>query len=159
MQFKAGQSIDFKIPRLEGGNNTECNKDVKETKFNSSPVLLLPWVKGGINYTESAGKDVVSGLFTGCIMGVYKRGGVRRVCHVATPECKDAWEKLKGETGVEVIKEFKPSDHLPDLTKKQLEKGGVEIYGHVTADDKCFAVICSRDKSMKLSVLTVEAVK
>ena len=37
-------------------------------------------------------------------MAVYMRSGVRRVCHVATPECNGAWAKLKRETPV--VKEF-----------------------------------------------------
>ena len=156
MILMEGTDIEVNIPAAAGGSGVECSKGVAEKKIGSTPVLLLPWVGNGINYTESTGKDVLSGPFTGCIMAVYKRGGARRVCHVATPECKDAWEKVKGET--EVIKEFKPSDHLPDAVVKQL-KGGLVILGHVTADDKCYAVFCERGKaSSTLKVLKTVAV-
>lgn len=70
----------------------------------STAFSLLPWVGNGINYAESTGRDVLSGPFTGGIMAVYMRSGVRRVCHVATPECNGAWAKLKRETPV--VKEF-----------------------------------------------------
>lgn len=154
MIFKEGKPIDLNIPAAAGGAGVECSKGVQEKKIDSSTVLLLPWVGNGINYAESAGKDVVSGPFTGCIMAVYKRNGARRVCHVATPECKDAWAKVKA--GTQVIKEFKPSDYLPDLTK--VLKGGLVIFGYVTAADSCYAVFCDRDKTGSLKVLKTVAV-
>ena len=144
MMLKEGSTIDVSIPAAAGGAGNECKLGVKESKLQGEPVLLLPWVGNGINYTESEGKDVLSGPFTGCIMAVYKRSGSRRVCHVATPECKDAWAKVKAET--QLVKEFKPSDHLPDAITKSL-KGGLVIYGHVTSDDKCYAVFGERGKS------------
>lgn len=144
MQIKEGATLDVSIPAGAGGAGTECKKGVEEKKIGADSVLVLPWVGNGINYTDTTGKDVLSGPFTGCIMAIYKRAGQRRVCHVATPECKDAWAKIKGET--EVVKEFKPSDHLPDGISKSL-KGGLVILGHVTADDKCYALFCDRAKT------------
>ncbi len=120
-------------------------------------MLLLPRVGNGINYTDTAGRDVLSGPFTGCIMAIYKRDGTRRVCHVATPECREAWERVRGEA--QVIKEFKPSDLLPTGIEKTL-KGGLVILGYVTADDRCFALFCDRDKSgTAMKVLKVVAAK
>jgi hypothetical protein len=156
MLIQEGSNIDVNIPAATGGSGVECNKGVEEKTIGSAPFLLLPWVGNGINYTESMGKDVLSGPFTGCIMAVYKRNGSRRVCHVATPECKDAWAKIKDET--EVVKEFKPSDYLPDAIATQL-KGGLVILGHVTADDKCYAVFCERGKTgSTLKVLKTVAI-
>ncbi len=156
MLIKEGSTIDVTIPAAAGGTGVECNKGVVEKTIGSTSVLLLPWVGNGINYTESTGKDVLSGPFTGCLMAVYKRGGARRVCHVATPECKDAWAKVKSET--ELIKEFKPSDHLPEQIVKTL-KGGLVILGHVTADNKCYAVFCERGKTgSSMKVLKTVAV-
>ena len=152
MAIKEGSSLP-NIPAASGGTGGECQLGIQETKIDSSPVLLLPWVGNGINYTESTGRDVLSGPFTGCIMAIYKRGGVRRVCHVATPECKDAWAKVKGEG--QVTKEFVPSDKLPkDFNAKTL-KGGLVIYGLVTADEKCFAILGERDKTGKTTALRV----
>jgi hypothetical protein len=150
MMFKSGAIINVAIPAAAGGTGGECTKDVKEATIESTAFFLLPWVGNGINYTESTGRDVLSGPFTGCIMAVYMKSGVRRVCHVATPECNGAWTKLKQET--QVVKEFKPSDFLPDAVAKSL-KGGLVILGHVAPDDKCYAVFCDRDKvgtSMKV---------
>ena len=144
MQIKEGGTLDVNIPAAAGGAGGECKKGIEEKKLGGDTVLLLPWVGNGINYTDTSGKDVLSGPFTGCIMAVYKRDGQRRVAHVATPECNDAWNKVKGET--QVVKEFKPSDHLPSGIEKSL-KGGLVILGHVTADEKCFALFCERDKT------------
>jgi hypothetical protein len=157
MQIKEGTTLDVSIPAAAGGAGTECSKGIQEKKIGSDQVLLLPWVGNGINYTDTAGRDVLSGPFTGCIMAVYKRAGARRVCHVATPECKEAWAQVKGET--EVFKEFKPSDLLPAGIEKSL-KGGLVILGYVTADDRCFALFCDRDKTgTAMKVLRVVAAK
>jgi hypothetical protein len=145
-----GQTL-VKVPVAKaGGSGGECKIGVEETKIGSSAVLLLPWVGNGINYTESGGKDVLSGPFTGCIMGIYSVGGTRRVCHVATPECKDAWERVK--TGAKLTKEFKPHEKLPQNTKDLGLTGGLVIYGYVTADERYYAVFCNEDKSRVLTI-------
>lgn len=145
-----GQTL-VKVPVAKaGGSGGECKVGIEETKIGSSAVLLLPWVSNGINYTESTGKDVLSGPFTGCIMGVYSVSGSRRVCHVATPECKAAWDKVK--SGAALTKEFKPHESLPSPKDLGPLNGGLVIYGYVTGDEHYYAVFCVEDKSRVLTI-------
>lgn len=70
----------------------------------------LPWVPGKVNYANQEGKDVLSGMFTGCWMVAYKEGGDMRVGHMATQtdatDCKAAWRLHKAK--VTGVKEFLP---------------------------------------------------
>ena len=60
----------------------------------------LPNTPGGINYVESD-HDVLSGIFTGCVMVTYSAAKQRRVAHVHTGDnagdgldCKDLMKGL-----------------------------------------------------------------
>ena len=108
--------------------------------------LWLPFTPGAINYTNSRGKDVISGPFSGCLMAAYekKEGGGRRVCHVATTsdtmDCKEKWNEIKADCSF--YAEFKPSDVYANLSKKQLGKlGSTILFGLITADNRCFSAL------------------
>lgn len=99
----------------------------------SATFLWIPWIKRAISYVESQGLDAISGPYTGCIMASYKRNDARRACHIdadANPEAKTKWEEIKKEPGVEVIKEFIPSNHIP-LNPVP----GLYILGLITAEE------------------------
>lgn len=95
-------------------------KGLFSTKTTSA--IWLPYVPGGINYSNSQGLDVISGPFSGCIMAAYtKRGGERRICHVSTfgeskYDCKDLWDTIKKDCVSYV--EFKPASFYQELSKK-----------------------------------------
>jgi hypothetical protein len=101
---------------------------------------FLPYAEGAINYCESMGVDVLSGYFSGCIMAIYRRNGSTRVCHVSTGgnnDCKETWERIKKESSVQVVREFKPSDHAPSP----------KTLGLVTATGDCYAIACTPQNS------------
>jgi hypothetical protein len=116
--------------------------------------VFLPWVEDAVNYTQSQGKDVLSGPFTGCLMTAYTRGGSRRIGHVSTPSCNALWDLMKKDSEVKVIAEFKPSDAKFD--SKSITNG-LAVFGLVTADGRCYSVVCDRDR-MKASWYKVVSV-
>jgi hypothetical protein len=118
----------------QGGTGTELSDGILDVKDGHK---YLPFVKNGINYVETMGRDVVSYNFTGCIMAMYvTAAGSRRVCHVSTgagQDCKAAWDRIKASA--KKVKEFKPHEHIS--TQGIAFKG---CYGIITADDRCFSV-------------------
>lgn len=131
---KAQELLGEKVLHLtEGGND----------------FLFLPWVGDALNYVESQGKDVLSGPFTGCVMTAYTRNGSRRVGHVATPGCNELWMAMKKEGTVKVLSEFKPTDVITGATAGTLTKGGPSWFGLITADDKCYSMLCDYDSQAK----------
>ena len=112
--------------------------------------LWLPYTPGAINYTFSAGRDVISGPFSGCIMAAYNKGGGRRVCHVSTEtsedhrhDCKALWGNIKEECTSYI--EFKPFDVLRQFTRRKLKQfGNIVIFGIITGDNNCYSLITDR---------------
>lgn len=111
--------------------------------------LWLPFTPSAINYTESGGKDVISGPFSGCLMAAYEKhgGGGRRVCHVSTSgddkDCKELWDSIKEDCSSYV--EFKPSLVYDSLSKKQMKKIGAPLlFGLITGDNRCYSIIVNR---------------
>lgn len=87
----------------------------------------VPYAPGGINYLESD-HDVLSGIFTGCVMATYSAAKQRRVAHVHTGDdagagldCKDLMKGLLGGTYAPIYS-FKPFDRNSD----------VDIYTRIT---------------------------
>jgi hypothetical protein len=79
----------------------------------------VPYAPGGINYVESD-HDVLSGIFTGCVMSSYYSAKKRRVAHVHTGsdageglDCKDLMKNLLS-TSYAPIFSFKPFDKKVD---------------------------------------------
>lgn len=99
----------------------------------------LPWVSGKINYGDLEGKDMLSGMFTGCWMVVYKEGNYR-VGHVATQsdagDCKATWRAHKALTTVSDVKEFRPDIGLPGAMNLGLVTSTRELYKIQLATEK-----------------------
>lgn len=151
------------------GANTEVSNDIQSISYSytehrflrgdvrrSGDVYFIPWSPGGINYVFSNGRDVISGPFTGCIMASYTKGGARRVCHVATPECNAAWQALKAGSDFTLITEFAPADPVLDRMGYYTKKltGGLYVLGLITADDKCYSAVLS-EKGTNSGIFTV----
>jgi hypothetical protein len=100
----------------------------------------LPWVSGKINYADVGGKDVLSGMFTGCWMVHYTENGSLRVGHVATQpdagDCKAAWRAHKALPGVSGVKEFRPDIGLPGALNLGLVTATGTLYKIQLADEK-----------------------
>lgn len=103
-----------------------------------NPIRILPYKRGENASTPMAGGEVISGEFTGCIMGVYKDGGVATVNHVDTEKNgdgempqKDAWQKLKKTSGFELFNECSTLGLIPAFIRgikdKKLMKYGTGI--------------------------------
>src|SRR5688500_18408155 len=68
---KSGMQASCWLPSAEGGQGgtgKEISVGVEDVKGGHK---YLPFVKNGINYVETQGKDVISYNFTGCIMATY----------------------------------------------------------------------------------------
>lgn len=91
------------------------DKHVTTVEHDELNTRWLPWVGGKINYANLEGRDVLSGMFTGCWMAVYKETNLR-VCHIATQtdatDCKAAWRAHTALPGVTDVKEFLPARGL-----------------------------------------------
>ena len=128
--------------RVLRGKLTEPNKQHRN-------FIWLPYVPGAINYTPSQGKDVLSGKFSGCYMVAYQHvGGDRRVCHIATPEAKEAWNDLARTPGFEVFCGFKPMDcfketavelNLAEAAVRRVADNGV--FGIITGENTLFSFL------------------
>jgi hypothetical protein len=138
---------------LAGGAGGLCSTGVSDQTIGSTRYWHLPFVKDGINYASSQGRDVVSYNFTGCIMATFNVGGDRRVCHVSTgdgQDCKAAWDAVKA--GATNVFEFKPSDFI--------ETGGgsfLGCYGLITGDLQTLSITVTGDKaggSPKIAAIT-----
>jgi len=88
--------------------------------FGKKPVRVLPYKRGENSSTPMTGVEVISGEFTGCIMGIYKQGGVVSVNHVDTEVDgnglllqKDAWAAQKGTSGFQLYNEHSTKGELP----------------------------------------------
>ncbi|AKJ29842.1 hypothetical protein [Caldimonas brevitalea] len=88
----------------------------------SERVRVLPYVQWETAETDTGGQEVISGEFTGCIMGVYQRaGGNTTAAHVCTAErsdrttpCLDAWNALKEEADVQLLAEHATGGEVGD---------------------------------------------
>ncbi len=113
---------------------------------------FVPHAPGGINYIQSDG-DVLSGMFTGCVMSAYQVAGKRRVAHVHTgtdagaDRCNKATMKalLNGASHRPLVS-FKPYEdadntkYVDICMKTALGPKGCAVFGLVTADQSCYAI-------------------
>ena len=121
-KLKVGDSWIGGLGADENGGGGECSLGVQTLTHDGVEFLYLPFAKNGINYVAPKGRDVLSGKFSGCLMGTYKTGGQQRVCHVSTgqgQDCKAAWHQVMN--GATNVFQFRPSDHI--------ETGGIAWYG------------------------------
>jgi len=133
------------------------------------PVRVLPYKRGENSSTPMTGVEVISGEFTGCIMGIYKQGGVVSVNHVDTevdgngllPQ-KDAWAAQKGTSGFQLYNEHSTKGELPKffngLSEKKLQKYGTGMIIICVASPSDHAItraIVYRDGQHEYKVLDV----
>lgn len=128
----------------------------------SEGATVINWLAHGygfINYFETS-EEVVSGIFTGCIMTSYKRGGAKRVAHVHTDvdgsdQKKNYEDNIKKREGVEVLKDFKPFDKDRAGDEKAItalttasQTGIIEgvTFGIITADNRAYSVFLKKTK-------------
>jgi hypothetical protein len=116
-------------------------------------VNFLPHAPGGVNYYQTD-EDVLSGIFTGCVMSIYKHNDTRRVAHVHTGndagpnlDCKDFMRELMEQQGYNGVFHFKPFDGARDEDKAikiaqqtQFGAAGCGIFGFVTATNHCYSI-------------------
>lgn len=132
----------------------------KKNVAHNDGAIFLPYCPNGINTTVATGADVISSKFSGCWMVKYTDGGGAWVGHVATPECNDEWNQIKSRNGVQVLAEFKPTDHSDvkaDMAAASKFGGnaGTETLGLITGDNRCFAIIGTRVKKSGVTTLHV----
>jgi hypothetical protein len=136
-----------------------------------NPVGILPYKRGENSSTLMGGGEVISGEFTGCIMGVYKQGGSISVNHVDTevdghgniPQ-KEQWEKTKGQSGFELLSEHSTKGEIPSyckgLSDKKMGKYGtgmlVLCIASPTSKYDITSVMVFRDKNHDYNVLNVK---
>ena len=103
----------------------------------------LPWVGGKINYANLEGKDLLSGMFTGCWMAVYKQGNLR-VAHIATQtddtDCKAAWRLHKALPTVSEVQEFLPHRDLAGTFNLALVTSASALYKLQLASEKTIMI-------------------
>lgn len=128
----------------------------------------VPYAPGGINYLESD-HDVLSGIFSGCVMASYTCAKRRRVAHVHTGDdagagldCKDLMKTLLASSYAPVYA-FKPFDRNADVDvavgiamKTKFGAEGCAPFGLVTAANT-YHVIFTRKVSIHEYV--IESVK
>jgi hypothetical protein len=132
-------------------------------------VRILPYKRGENASTLMTGVEVISGEFTGCIMGIYKEGGAVKVNHVDTEVDghgqllqKDAWETQKGSSGFQLYNEHSTKGELPKffngLSERKLQKYGTGMIIICVASPSDHAItraIVYRDSSHDYKVLDV----
>lgn len=119
-------------------------------------IVHVPYAPGGINYAETNG-DVLSGIFSGCVMTIYTVSGRRRVAHVHTGDdagpgldCKDTMKALLASPTYAEHFSFKPfrsSDQgvaVAIAAKTQFGAQGCATFGYVTAGNICYSVFTQR---------------
>lgn len=162
--LKNGTTIKFPLS-VKFSTNTqnvvECSLDasplaltlVEGQKTTAQTVNFMPHAPGGVNYIESNG-DVMSGIFTGCVMSAYKCNHRRRVAHVHTgtdagpnKDCKNFMRDLMKKPGYAPVIHFKPFDGARDADKavkiaQQTNFGaaGCCVFGLITSNNKCYSI-------------------
>ena len=118
-------------------------------------VVWVPHCPGNINYAATDTNDVLSGMFTGCVMSTYTAGGERRVAHVHTgddagegTDCKDTMQQLLAGAYTSVAN-FKPFDRRTGTDETLYMEiamasgrgaNGCMVMGLVTTANRCFSL-------------------
>jgi len=152
--------LNFKEEEVYHGTRKFCSVMAKPLAFHiiaknstrAAKVTYIPYTGGNINYCETSGNDdVMSGMFTGCIMSTYKVGDKRRVAHVHAGEpndCKDVMKKLL-DLNTE-INSFKPYEDRRDgdFVFKNIGRDFM-VFGVVTAANIPYSIFTKRDPNKK----------
>ena len=103
----------------------------------------LPWVGGKINFANLEGKDVLSGMFTGCWMAVYQQVN-QRVAHIATQtdatDCKASWRAHRALPAVSEVQEFLPNRDLAGTFNLGLVTSTSALYKLQLASEKTIMI-------------------
>ncbi len=79
------------------------------------PIRILPYRSGMINQVILGGQEAISGEFTGCVMSLFKAGGVLTAGHVDTnPDTsqRSAYDALLATNGTELVAEYDTTGKL-----------------------------------------------
>ena len=152
--------LNFKEEEVYHGTRKFCSVMAKPLAFHiiaknstrAAKVTYIPYTGGNINYCETSGNDdVMSGMFTGCIMSTYKVGDKRRVAHVHAGEpndCKDVMKKLL-DLNTE-INSFKPYENRRDGDWCIKNIGyALKTFGVVTAENIPYSIFTKIDPITK----------
>ncbi|MGJ8641005.1 MAG: hypothetical protein ACSHYA_16560 [Opitutaceae bacterium] len=127
---------------------------VRDGKSSAELVNFVPYAPGGINYFETNG-DVMSGIFTGCVMTAYTHKNVRRVCHVHTGgdageglDCKSLMKTMLDSADYNNLLSFKPysdGDDFPTAEKiireANVGASGCATFGLLTNANKAYSIM------------------
>ena len=159
-------------------------KNVEECSVNTGPLALtlvrgkltsairinhVPYAPGGVNYVETTG-DVISGIFSGCVMAIYTHNGNRRVGHVHTGDdaganldCKDFMKALLASPGYHAVFQFKPFEKARDgdravaiASKTAFGANGCCTFGLVTAANECYSLYTRKVSGFEYVIEAVE---
>lgn len=122
--------------------------------------IWVPYAPNAINYTETQGRDVLSGPFSGCYMVVYNYKRSRRVAHIATPQANTpggavpAWNRLvASDPDIEVVAGFRPHEHIGSLSNlMKPTDSAFKCFGLVTGTNALWtiATFSQRDPETKV---------
>jgi hypothetical protein len=162
--FSPGTTIKFHLG-LKFSTNAqdpaECNNEAaplaltfaKDGRTSSTVINFVPYTPGGVNYIEGNG-DVLSGIFSGCIMSIYTCSNQRRVAHVHTGDdagegrdCKAFMKDLMATDGYNETFHFQPFNGMRNADRAIEIAGrtafgasGCCVFGLVTASDQCYSI-------------------
>lgn len=100
-------------------------------------IRILPYRTSMINEMPLGGQEVISGPFTGCVMSLYDRKGVRMAGHVDTnPDTtqRKAYDTLKTGGDVALVEEYDTTGKIdPNAGASQVifcvaQSGGIDRY-------------------------------
>lgn len=124
-------------------------------------VDFVPYGPGKVNYAETNG-DVLSGIFSGCIMTIYTHNNTRRVAHVHTGDsagpqgdCKAFMTDLLNRqeyTRVRSFKPFHPSSQtepyiaaFKKLKKERQKHSNIGVLGLVTNQNQIYSALVTQE--------------
>jgi len=157
-------------------NKAEVSVDAGElglTLVNGKQTIAIaiqhvPYAPGGINYVET-NSDVISGIFSGCVMSIYLAGGKRRVAHVHTGDdagtgldCKSTFKALLNSPGYAEQFSFKPFRRSDDMVaaaiamKTQFGAEGCATFGYVTKGNICYSLFTRKVSTHEYVIENVE---
>ena len=124
----------------------------------------VPYAPGGINYLESD-HDVLSGIFTGCVMASYLSAKKRRVAHVHTGDDAGKGLRLQGPdeeparhvlcSGVFAFKPYNESSdvgtYMDIAAKAKFGAEGCAPFGLVTAADTYHVIFTRKCRAASTS--------
>ncbi len=172
MKFPLGVRMSTVNKRVE-----ECSIDagalaltlVSGKRITAMKIDHVPYTPGGVNYVETPG-DVISGIFSGCVMTVYSVGGKRRVAHVHTGDdagqgldCKDFMKTQLKQPGYQPVFSFKPFDKAVDgdravriAVKTAFGAEGCATFGLVTSFGNYYSLFTRKVSNSEYVIEEVE---